>query len=61
MKVDLPTPGTPLMPILRAVPEYGSSAVRSRWASSRWSALVDSTRVMARATAEREPPSTPLV
>ena len=32
MNVDLPTPGTPLTPIRRALPLCGSSAVSSSWA-----------------------------
>ena len=38
MKVDLPTPGTPVMPTRRALPACGSSSTSSCWASSRWSA-----------------------
>ena len=48
MNVDLPTPGTPVIPTRRAPPERGSSRVSSSWARSRCSALVDSTRVIAR-------------
>lgn len=59
MKVDFPTPGTPLIPIRRAFPECGSSAVRSCWARARWSARDDSTSVIARATVARDPSMTP--
>src|SRR3712207_3784779 len=48
MTVDLPTPGTPLMPARRAEPLCGSSATSSSCACSRWSPRRDSTRVMAR-------------
>src|SRR4051794_18474050 len=59
MKVDLPTPGTPLIPIRRAPPACGNSATSSSWAASRWSPRRDSTSVMARAIARRSPASTP--
>lgn len=59
MNVDLPTPGTPLMPMRRALPECGRSSRSNCWASARWSARVDSTRVMARAMCARFPSSTP--
>lgn len=60
MKVDLPTPGTPVMPTRTAFPACGSSSTSRRWASARWSGRVDSTSVMARAMYAREPSSTPL-
>lgn len=59
MKVDFPTPGTPLIPIRRAFPACGSSAVSNCWARARWSAREDSTSVMARATVARDPSMTP--
>src|SRR3954470_6245024 len=59
MKVDLPTPGTPLMPTRRAPPACGSSSTSSSCAASRWSARRDSTRVMARAIDRRFPARTP--
>src|SRR3954464_2615211 len=59
MKVDLPTPGTPLMPIRRAPPACGSSSTSSSCARSRWSPRRDSTSVIARATTRRSPASTP--
>lgn len=59
MKVDLPTPGTPLMPIRRARPLCGRSSVSNSCAMSRCWGFVDSTRVMARATRARLPSRTP--
>src|SRR3954469_15982702 len=59
MNVDLPTPGTPLMPIRRAPPACGSSSTSSPWACSRWSARRDSTSVSPRATPRRSPARTP--
>ena len=59
MNVDLPTPGTPLMPTRRAPPACGSSSTSSSCACSRWSARRDSTSVMARAITRRSPASTP--
>src|SRR5690242_4804543 len=58
MKVDLPTPGTPLMPTRCALPVCGSSSASSCCACSRWSGRVDSTSVIARATAARSPSRT---
>src|SRR5580704_15024829 len=58
MKLDLPTPGTPVMPIRRAWPACGSSRVKMCWASTRWSGRLDSTSVIARAMSGREPAST---
>ena len=55
MNVDLPTPGTPLMPMRSAPPVCGSSSASSCCACSRWSARRDSTSVIARATAARRP------
>ena len=49
MKVDLPAPGTPLMPTRIADPVYARSRPSSSLAASRCSARVDSTRVIARA------------
>ena len=49
MKVDLPTPGTPVMPTRWRCPRRGMQVQRAaRCARSRWSARVDSTRVIAR-------------
>lgn len=59
MNVDLPTPGTPLMPIRRAFPLCGSSSVSNSCAMARCWGRVDSTSVMARATSARFPSSTP--
>src|SRR5690348_4169652 len=59
MKVDLPTPGTPEIPIRTAPPACGPSSASSSRASSRWSARVDSTKVMARETELRSPARTP--
>ena len=53
MKVDLPTPGTPLRPRRKDFPVWGSKAVSSSSASTRWSGRVDSSRVMALATPRR--------
>ena len=58
MKVDLPTPGTPDMPTRQAFPELGSTRSSSSAALTRWSGRVDSTRVMALASAARSPPMT---
>ena len=55
MVVDLPTPGTPVMPTRWALPESGSSSSSSCCACSRWSARVDSSSVMARGSAARSP------
>src|SRR6516162_494752 len=55
IKVDLPAPGGPEMPMRTAPPVCGSSNSTSRSASSRWSGRVDSIRVMARASARRSP------
>ncbi len=41
MKVDLPTPGTPVMPSRTDLPVRGSSAPSSASARSRWSTRVD--------------------
>ena len=60
MKVDFPTPGTPLIPTRCAPPACGSSSSSSSCAAARWSARWDSTRVIARASVAREPSSTPL-
>ncbi len=59
MNVDLPTPGTPLIPIRRAAPACGSSRFSNSCASTRCSARVDSTSVIARATYARFPSRTP--
>src|SRR3954452_21648839 len=59
MNVDLPTPGTPLIPTRRAPPACGSSSTSSSCAASRWSARRDSTSVIARDPARRSPASTP--
>ena len=55
IKVDLPAPGGPEMPMRTALPVSGSSASISLSASSRWSGRTNSTRVMARASARRSP------
>src|SRR6185369_9408358 len=57
-KVDLPTPGTPEMPTRTAPPLLGDSAISNSREAARWSARVDSTRVMARDSAVLDPPST---
>ena len=57
MKVDLPTPGTPVMPSRTDLPACGSRAPSSTSARSRWSERVDSIRVMAWASARRSPAS----
>ena len=59
MNVDLPAPGTPVMPTRCARPECGSSRTSSSCASAMCSALVDSTSVIARPSAVRSPASTP--
>src|SRR5574343_1294097 len=53
MKVDLPTPGTPLMPSRKDFPVWGSRPVSSSSASRRWSARMDSSSVIALAMARR--------
>ena len=57
MKVDLPTPGTPVIPSRTDLPVCGSSAASRQSARSRWSARVDSTSVTACASARRSPAS----
>src|SRR6185503_1253564 len=58
MKVDLPTPGAPLMPTRSDSPLFGSSASSSAAASRRCSGKVDSTSVIALASARRSRSST---
>jgi hypothetical protein len=53
MKVDLPTPGTPETPIRNAGRAGSGKAVRKASARWRWSARVDSSSVIALATARR--------
>src|SRR5574343_1444703 len=53
MKVDLPTPGTPLMPSRKDFPVWVSRPVSSSSASRRWSVRVDSSSVIALAMARR--------
>ena len=59
MKVLLPTPGTPVMPTRRLRPVPGNSSVSSRCAGSTSCSRLLSTRVMARASAERLPERMP--
>mmetsp|Transcript_5907 Transcript_5907/g.14563 ORF Transcript_5907/g.14563 Transcript_5907/m.14563 type:complete len:320 (+) Transcript_5907:251-1210(+) len=59
MKVLLPTPGTPEMPSRSAPPVAGISSVSRASAWARWSARVDSTCVIALASARRSPARTP--
>ena len=47
MNVDLPTPGTPVMPTRWLAIAFGSKRVSSSSASGRWSGWVDSTSVIA--------------
>src|SRR6202042_3596382 len=54
MKVDLPTPGTPVMPTRLAGPACGSSRVSTYWARTRWSGRLDSTSVIGRAMPARD-------
>jgi hypothetical protein len=51
MKVDLPAPGAPEMPTRIALPVCGSSAASTCSARAWWSRRVDSTSVMAFASA----------
>ena len=51
MKVDLPEPGEPLIPTRIDRPVAGRSASSTRSARAWWSARVDSTSVMALASA----------
>ena len=60
MNVDLPTPGTPVMPTRNALPVKGKSLTRSSCASTRWAGAVDSSRVMAREMWVRSPARTPV-
>src|SRR5581483_2363012 len=60
MKVLFPTPGTPLTPMRAAPPVAGRRSSSSRCASSSWSGRVDSTSVIAFASARRSPARTPL-
>ena len=53
MNVLLPTPGTPLMPSRNALPVCGNNAVSKASAWARWSARVDSSKVIALAMARR--------
>ena len=53
MKVDLPTPGTPVMPMRCALPVSGMISDNSARASVLWSPRRDSTRVMARPSPAR--------
>ena len=53
INVDLPTPGTPLMPRRKAFPVCGSKAVSNSSACVLWSSRVDSSSVMALAMARR--------
>src|SRR5262245_43604346 len=57
MKVDLPTPGTPVMPSRTDLPVCGNTAASNASARSRWSVRVDSISVMAWASARRSPAS----
>ena len=59
MKVDFPAPGTPEIPSRTARPVLGRSAASTCCARRWWSARVDSTSVMALASARRWPASTP--
>ena len=59
MKVDLPAPGAPEMPTRIALPVCGSSAASTASARAWWSRRVDSTSVMAFASARGWRASTP--
>ncbi|MNE58830.1 hypothetical protein D3C80_1538860 [compost metagenome] len=59
MKVLLPTPGTPVMPMRSDFPEYGSISSISCAASTWCCGLVDSTRVIARLSRAISPASMP--
>src|SRR5699024_3665439 len=58
IKVDLPTPGTPETPTRTAPPAWGVNSPNRSRARLRWSGRLDSTRVMARASADRLPATT---
>jgi hypothetical protein len=58
-KVDLPTPGGPVMPTLTAFPVSGAIRSRSASAAGRSPGRIDSTRVMARASDLLSPDRTP--
>ena len=53
IKVDFPTPGTPVIPIRNGLPTSGNKAVNSDSAWSRWDERVDSKSVIERASARR--------
>jgi hypothetical protein len=55
IRVDLPTPGTPVMPSRTDLPVCGSTSASSASARTRWSLRVDSIRVIACASARRSP------
>src|SRR6476659_9771449 len=57
MSVDLPAPGTPLMPTRMALPVRGRRSSSRRWARTWSSGLALSIRVMARPSATRSPPT----
>ena len=59
MNVDLPAPGTPVIPMRWAPPAFGSSRVSSSWAARWWSRRVDSTSVIARPSIVRSAARTP--
>src|SRR4051794_20536330 len=57
MNVDLPAPGAPLIPMRAAPPVLGISPSSSSLAATRSAARLDSTSVIARASALRSPPT----
>ena len=60
MKLDLPTPGRAGQPDAQRRPRRGAEPrPRSARAAARWSARVNSTRVIARASARRSPAASP--
>ena len=58
IKVDLPTPGTPVMPTRRAFPEKGNKRTSSSCASTLCAGALDSSSVMAREMCVRLPART---
>ena len=57
--VLLPAPGTPVMPMRKALPVLGRSRCSTRWALAKWRGLLLSIRVMARDRVMRSPLATP--
>ena len=59
IKVDLPAPGTPVIPTRVDLPVYGNNRWITCCAISKWAAALLSIKVMARDKTIRLPASTP--